>query len=185
MPSSLRADAARNRDRVLQEARRLFANSAEGVTLESVARAAGVGIGTLYRHFPTKEALVEAVYSAELDMLEREASALLSFSQSFDAMRRWLDAYATFVATKHAMHDALRISLSPKSGHLSETRIRMTVMIERFLSAGATDGSIRPGVRADDLTLGIAGAVYAATTSPDSDQVGRILDLLMAGIKGI
>ena len=179
----LRAHAARNRERIVQEARRLFGQSTNTVTVDLISRAAGVGVGTLYRHFPTKEALAEAVYSAELDELEIEATRLLESSKSFDAMREWLDAYAKFVSTKHAMHDALRISLSSKSGHLSETRVRMTDTIERFLAAGHEDGSIRLGVRADDVTLGIAGAVYAGTTSPDKTQVCRIIDLLMAGLK--
>ena len=177
-----RADAAKNRDRILSEARNLF-STISNVSLEAIARAAGVGIGTLYRHFPTKEALVEAVYRAELGALDQEADQLLGTFQSFEAMRRWLDRYAGFVATKHAMHDALRIALASPTGPLSETRARISATIAKFLDAGARDQGLRTDVRIDDVTLGFAGAIFAATKSPDREQVGRVLDLLMAGLR--
>lgn len=176
-----RADAAKNRDHILSEARKLFSTSS-AVSLEAIARAAGVGIGTLYRHFPTKEALVEAVYRAELSALDEEADQLLATLQSFEAMRLWLDRYAGFVTTKHAMHDALRIALASPTGPLSETRARINATIAKFLDAGARDQAIRTDVRTDDVTLGFAGAIFAATTSPDRQQVGRVLDLLMAAM---
>jgi len=183
MPPRQRADAAKNRERIVVEARDLFSSATDPVSLEAIARAAEVGIGTLYRHFPTKEALVEAVYRAELDALEREADALLALHSGFDAMRRWLDRYAGFVATKHAMHDALRIALTPRSGPISETRVRVRETIAKFLAAGARDRSLRSDVQADDLTIGFAGAVFATTASPDRAQAGRVLDLLMAGLR--
>ncbi len=124
MPPHQRADATRNRERILVKARKLFSTAANTVSLEAIARAAGVGIGTLYRHFPTKEALVEAVYRSELDALDRDADDLLSRHPSSDAMRQWMDRYAKFVVAKHAMHDALRIALTPRSGTVSETRTR-------------------------------------------------------------
>jgi AcrR family transcriptional regulator len=148
---AVRADAAKNRDRIVVEARDLFSSATGTVSLEAIARAAGVGIGTLYRHFPTKETLVEAVYAAELDALDVEADMLLVEHASADAMRKWINAYAKFVATKHAMHDALRIALTPQSGAGSETRSRINRTIDKFLAAGTTDGSIRNGIRADDL----------------------------------
>lgn len=182
-PVRQRADAAKNRARIVMSARALFSSAVDAVSLEAIARAAGVGIGTLYRHFPTKEALVEAVYRVELDALDREADDLLRAHESFVAMRRWLDRYTDFVATKHAMHDALRIALSPGSKPLAETRIRMNETIAKFLAAGTRDGSIREGLQPDDVTLGFAGAVYAAATSPDRGQIRRILDLLMVALR--
>lgn len=178
-----RADAAQNRDSLIKAARSLFSSQAGPVSLDLIARSAGVGIGTLYRHFPTKEALVEAVYSAELDALEHEVDNLIAGHHSFDAMRLWLNRYAGFVTTKHAMHEALGFSLSPQSGATSELRLRMTAALSRFLAAGQKDGGLRSDVTADDVTLCFAGAVFAATTSRDEEQVGRILDLLMAGLK--
>ena len=183
MPHRQRADATKNRERIIDEARQLFSTSANPVSLEAIARAAGVGIGTLYRHFSTKETLVEAVYGPELDALDVEADDLLSRHSSAEAMRQWMDSYAKFVAAKHAMYDALRIALTPRSGVGSETRARINQTIAKFLAAGSRDGSIRNGVRADDLTLSLAGSVFAATGSGDHEQVNRVLDLLVAGVR--
>jgi AcrR family transcriptional regulator len=178
-----RADAIKNRERIITEARKLFSSSASTGSLEAIARAARVGIGTLYRHFPTKEVLVEAVYRSELDALDLEADDLLSRHSSADAMRRWMDRYAKFVAAKHSIYDALRIALTPRAGAVSETRVRINRTIAKFLAAGSRDGSIRGGIRVDDLTLSLAGSVFAATGSADHDQVRRVLDLLMAGLR--
>ena len=183
MSTHRRADAAKNRERIVHEARELFASASDKVSLEAIARAAGVGIGTLYRHFPTRDALVEAVYRSELDALDREAERLLADCSGFDAMRQWTDRYAQFVATKHAMHDALKIALTSGFGAASETRTRIRETIAKFLIAGMRDGSIREGLRADDLTLSLAGALFAATGSDDAQQVGRVIDLLMAGLR--
>lgn len=182
-PPRQRADASKNRERIITEARKLFSGTTHAASLEAIARAAGIGIGTLYRHFPTKEALVEAVYRSELDVLDQEADALLAIHSSAEAMRRWMNSYAKFVATKHAMHDALRIALTPRSGAGTETRTRINNSVAKFLEHGVRDGSLREGIRADDLTLSLAGAVFAATAMADEGQVGRVLDLLMAGCK--
>lgn len=182
-PPRRRADASKNRERIIATARKLFSTAADTISLEAIARASGVGIGTLYRHFPTKEALVEAVYRSELDALDREADCLLSRHPGADAMRQWMDSYARFVAAKHAMHDALRIALTFRSGTVPETRARICATIAKFLAAGARDGSIRGGVRADDLTLSLAGSVFAAAATADHEQVGRVLDLVMAGLR--
>jgi AcrR family transcriptional regulator len=178
-----RSDAVQNRERIVSAARKLF-STGTSVSLEAIARSAEIGIGTLYRHFPTKDTLVEAVYRVELEGLETEAGELLSAHQGFEAMRLWLSRYAIFVATKRAMYDATLISLIPRAGTSSETRVRMTQTIERFLIAGANDGTIRQHLQPDDVALGLSGAVLAATTSTDSDQIVRILDLLMNGLRG-
>lgn len=185
MPPRLRADATKNRARMIAEAQKLFATAGNATTLEAIAQAANVGIGTIYRHFPTKEALVEAVYRSEIDALDREADDLLSRHSGFDAMRLWMNSYARFVATKHAMHDALRIALTPRSGTVSATRARIGKTLSRFLAAGSRDGSIRDGIRADDLTLSLAGSMFAATASADQEQISRVLDLLTAGLRSL
>ena len=178
-----RADGIRNRERIVAEAQRLFPAADAKVSLEAIARAAGVGIGTLYRHFPTKEALVEAVYRTELDALDGEADDLLANHAPAQAMRRWLDRYVGFVATKHAMHDALRIALAPRSVEGSEMRTRINATVAKFLTAGASDGSINDGIQPDDITVMLAGSVSVAATSTDRGQIVRVLDLVMAGLR--
>src|SRR5438876_11725942 len=95
-----RADAVRNRERVLQAAKRVFSAGGSDASLEAVAKRAGVGIGTLYRHFPTREALFEAVYRREVDQLSELAEQLKSAPEPVDALRRWLKANVELVATK-------------------------------------------------------------------------------------
>lgn len=179
----LRADGIKNRARIVAEAQRLFAATEDRISLEAIARAAEVGIGTLYRHFPTKEALVEAVYRSELDALDNEAEDLLAGRLAGDAMRQWLDRYAAFVVAKHAMHDALHIMLAPRSSEGSEIRTRINATVAKFLAAGTSDGSLRGGFKPDDVTVILAGAVFPAALSIDEGQIKRVLDLLMAGLR--
>jgi AcrR family transcriptional regulator len=169
----------------LVEAKKLFSATEDKISLEAIARAAEVGIGTLYRHFPTKEALVEAVYRSELDALDAEADDLLADRRACDAMRQWLDRYASFVITKHAMHDALRVALAPRSSGGSEIRSRINAMVAKFLSAGAGDGSLGGGFQPDDVTVILAGSVFPAALSVDDRQITRVLDLLMAGLRQV
>src|SRR6266700_1610357 len=98
-PRALRADARRNRERLLHAALRAFSSGGE-VTLEAIARQAGVGIGTLYRHFPTREALVEAVYRGEVARLRDTAAALLASQPPEAALRAWMDSFASYVTAK-------------------------------------------------------------------------------------
>lgn len=179
----LRADGVKNRARIVAEAQRLFAATEDRISLEAIARAAEVGIGTLYRHFPTKEALVEAVYRSELDALDDEAEDLLVGRLAADAMRQWLDRYAAFVVAKHAMHDALRVVLAPRSSEGSEIRTRINATVAKFLAAGTSDGSLGSGFQPDDVTVILAGSVFPAALSIDDRQITRVLDLLMAGLR--
>ena len=182
-PPRPRADGVRNRERIVAEARRLFAAAETKVSLEVIARVSGVGIGTLYRHFPTKEALVEAVYRSELDALDAEADDLLARHSAAEAMRRWMNGYARFVVAKHAMHDALRIALAPRSVEGSEMRSRVNATVAKFLAAGTRDNSIGGEIEPDDVTVILAGSVFAAAASTDGGQIARVLNLLMAGLR--
>ena len=180
---SLRADAARNRERLIAEARRFFSAGDATVSLDGVAQAAGVGVATLYRHFPTREALVEAVYRSELDALAADVEPLLAVHRAHDALRMWMDRYARFVAAKHPMRDALRIAMTSPTAPTAETRIRIRAVMARFVAAGAADGTIRSDLDPDDVTLSLAGAVLMTATSTDASQLRRLLDLLLDGLR--
>ena len=153
------------------------------MSLESVAQAAEVGIATLYRHFATREALVEAVYRLELDALAADADPLLDADSAFDALRMWTDRYARFVAGKRAMYDALRGALSSPARPAPETRARIRATVARFAAAGASDGTIRDDIEPDDVTVSLTGLVLATTPSTDQGQLRRVLDLLMDGLR--
>ena len=182
-PSALRADAARNRQRLVEIAREQFSKKNSSVTLEDIARRAKVGIGTLYRHFATREALVEAVYSSELDGLMADGEDLLKRHSAFQALRLWMDRYVAFVATKHAMRETLSSAFTSRSGPSLGTRSRIRSSIARFLSAGMMDHTIRDDVQEDDLTVGLAATVLAMKLASDEDQLRRVLDLLMDGLR--
>ena len=178
----LRADAARNRARLLDAARTLFQRSAADapVSLEAIARQAGLGIGTLYRHFPTRDALVAALYRSELDELTTSAEALLAEYPADQALERWVGRYADFVATKKGMREALQSAWAGEGPMVGDTRVRVTAVIDRLLSAGAADGTLRTGVLADDVTSTLVGVFLAAV---DLDQRRRMLDLVVAGLR--
>ncbi len=182
-PTALRADAARNRQRLLQIARQQFAKKSSSVTLEEIARRAGVGIGTLYRHFATREALVEAVYRSELDALMTDGETLLGKHSAFQALRLWMDRYVQFVATKHAMYETLSSAFTSRSSPAFETRSRLRASLARFLAAGIADGTIRADVGEDDLAVSLAATVLAMKLATDQDQLRRVLDLLMDGLR--
>jgi AcrR family transcriptional regulator len=110
-----RADAVRNRERVLEAAKAVFSAGGPDASLEAVARRAGVGIGTLYRHFPTREALFEAVYRREVQQLVELAEQLKSAAEPVDALRRWLRSNVEVVATKKGMLAALALAVHGSS----------------------------------------------------------------------
>lgn len=186
-PSSrVRADAQRNRARLIEVARSAFAAStpaAAPVSLEAIAREAGVGIGTLYRHFPTREALVEAVYRTELDGVLAQAPVLLREHDPVAALRLWMDAYTAFVTAKRGMAESLRSLYLDGTITRSQTRQRVTDTIQIFLDAGVHTGSLRADVRADDVAASLVGVFLATPDPAQSAQAARMLDLLVAGIQ--
>lgn len=179
MSPSGRADARRNRDQLLAAASAAFADADGPVSLEGIARAAGVGIGTLYRHFPTREALIEAVYRAELAEVCESATTLLGQYRPAAALRRWMDRYAAFVATKQGMAESLRAILAAGVIEVGETRAGIVGAVEQLLAAGVADGSVRPGTRADDVVFTLLGVSLA---NRPAEQTSRMLDLIVAGM---
>jgi len=172
-----RADARRNRENLLAAATAAFSRG-RPVSLEAIAREAGVGIGTLYRHFPNREVLVEAIYRAELTEVAA-AERLLAGHPPRPALRLWMDRYAAFVAAKRGMAESLHAIFDSGAMQPSQTRDSIVGAVELLLRAGADDGSLRPDVRADDVVSSLIG-IFLASSSPE--QTGRMLDLLVAGV---
>jgi AcrR family transcriptional regulator len=180
----MRADAHRNRERLVAAARDTFAAGGGVATMQEVARAAGVGVGTLYRHFPTREALVDAVYSAQLDEVTAAAAGLLAAHPADIALRRWMDAYAAFVEAKRGLLDTLRSGWAAGTIATPDTRARVSAVIGDMLAAGAEQGVLRADVQPDDVTATLAGVMLAtATMGVGEGQVDRILDLLVDGLR--
>jgi AcrR family transcriptional regulator len=179
-----RADAERNRARLLGAARAAFASGQSSVPLDQIARDAGVGIGTLYRHFPTREALVEALYHKELDDLCASAAALLATRSPAQALRAWLDRFAGYVAAKREMADALRAVFASGAVAISQSRGRLTAAVQLILDAGVADGTLRDDVRAEDVVAMTVG-MFTATPSIDDgrEQLERMFGLLLDAVR--
>jgi AcrR family transcriptional regulator len=183
-PKRPRADAQRNRARLLDAARAAFASGAEPVTLEQIARDSGVGIGTLYRHFPTREALVEALYRQELADLCASAGDLLAVNPPELALRAWMDRFADYVTAKQEMADALRAVFASGTMTVSQAREQLTAALRTILDAGITAGTLRDDVRAEDIVATIVGMFAATSRAGGNEQLERMLDLLMDAIRG-
>ncbi|HEY9291697.1 MAG TPA: TetR/AcrR family transcriptional regulator [Microlunatus sp.] len=178
-----RTDAQRNRDRLIDVATAAFTAGTGKVSLESIARDAGVGIGTLYRHFPTREALVEAVYRSELERLCDQMPALVESLPADVALRRWMGRYADFFETKREMADALRAVIASGAVTAEQTRARLSDAIQIALDAGIKAGVLRSDVAATDISVGMAGIMVMAGSADQRDQSDRLLDLLLDGLR--
>jgi AcrR family transcriptional regulator len=179
----LRADAQRNRDLLLASAVRLFSENGLDATLDAIAKDAGVGIGTLYRHFPTREALIEAAYRNELAVVCDAAPDLLASLPPEEATRAWMDRFIDYMTTKFGMAEALRAVIASGGNPYAHSRGRLVSSIEALLEAAAAVGAIRTDVEADDVLVSLSGVALAAGAPSQRDQAGRLLDLLMDGLR--
>jgi AcrR family transcriptional regulator len=181
-PRRPRADAARNRAAILAAARSAFTAAGEDVSLEGIARSAGVGIGTLYRNFPTREELVAAVYASELDAVLATVPDLLSRNPPQVALRSFLATYAGFIATKRGMAESVRAGAIRSAAESADTRRRVNEAVGLILAAGIEQGVFRPGTAADDVTAAMIGVFLTTAQSADPEQADRLLDLLVRGL---
>jgi AcrR family transcriptional regulator len=180
---AVRADARRNYDRLLEVAVHAFATDGADVTLEGIAKTAGVGIGTLYRHFPTREALVEAAYRHELTDLCDAVPGLLQSLPPDEATRAWMDHFIDYMTTKHYMAEALRAVIASGGNPFAESRRRLIEAITTLLDAGVTGGTLRPDVEPNDVLVALSGVSLAAGEPTQREQAGRLLDLLLEGLR--
>ena len=181
--TALRADAARNRDGVLAAAPRVFAESESTPSMRAIAREAGVGIATLYRRFPTREALVDAVYRDQVQRLTDGAHELLQELPPAAALRRWMDLFGDWLATKHGMTDSLLAMIESGDIVLSHTRDELLAVIDDMLEAGRRAGTVRTDSRADDVNAALLGIFAVTMRTRQPEQAGRVLDLLMDGLR--
>jgi AcrR family transcriptional regulator len=182
-PRRLRADAERNRARLLDAARAAFASGRAQVTLEQIARDADVGIGTLYRHFPTREALVEALYRQELADLCASAGLLLAGLPPERALRAWMDRFAGYVTAKREMADALRAVFGSGAVTISQIREELAGAVQHILDVGIAAGTLRDDVRAEDIVATVVGMFTATSLAGGHEQLERMLDLLMDAVR--
>jgi AcrR family transcriptional regulator len=180
----VRSDAAHNRQTLIEIATRLFvaADAGDEPSLRLIAREAGVGIGTLYRHFPTREALVEAVYEDQVRRLTEGADRLLADHPPALAMRRWMDLFSAWLATKNGMLDTLRAMIGDERLGHAHTRTELLAAIDKILAAGRAPRDISPDVTAEDVAAGLIGIFTVAPITTRSEQAARLLDIFMNGL---
>jgi AcrR family transcriptional regulator len=184
-PRRPRADAERNRARLLESARAAFASGREPVTLEQIARDSGVGIGTLYRHFPTREALVEALYRKELADLCASVDELLATRPPDRALRAWMDRFADYVTAKREMADTLRAVFAAGTVTVSHAREELAAAVTVILDAdtAAATRTLRDDVRPEDIVALIVGSFTATSLAGGREQLDRMFDLLLDAVR--
>jgi len=176
----MRADAKRNRAQLLAAARTAFTERGSEASLEDIARRAGVGVGTLYRHFPTRQALVEAVYVEEVEALCRSADDL-SDAPPWDALVGWLHRFIAYVATKHALAEELFAVADRDSEIFKTCRVAFYGAGEPLLRRAQEAGEVRPDVSIDDVVKMVGG--IAKIQGADSATVERILSVALDGLR--
>ena len=179
-----RADAVRNRERVLEAAKAVFSAGGADASLEAVARTAGVGIGTLYRHFPTREALFEAVYRREVQHLGDLAEKLKEQKmQPVEALRQWMRSNVRFVATKKGMSAALALAVDKNSKLVSSSSDRLAQAIGGLLDRAIAAGEIRNDVSPEDLLRALVGMCYMHDQPGWQTSVLRLVDVFIDGLR--
>lgn len=176
-----RADARRNRERILEVAKREFTLSGANASLEEIARQAGVGTGTLYRHFPTREALIEAVYRTEVEKL---AEAERRFAQDLppvEALRAWMLLFIDHIAAKRIIAPALDTVAGGASKLYEGSRVRMREAIDALVKRAIQSGDLRKDLDASDLLRALIGVAYAPATPGWRQSAKRLVDILIAG----
>ena len=178
-----RADAARNRERVLAAAKEVFSAGGVEASLEAVARAAGVGIGTLYRHFPTREALFEAVYRREVQQLADLAEKLKQATPPIEALQQWMRSNVKFVATKKGMSAALALATYKNSELFSYSFDQLTRAAGGLLERAIAAGEIRDDISPEDLLRALVGMCYMHDQPGWQKSVLRLVDVFIDGLR--
>jgi AcrR family transcriptional regulator len=180
-----RTDAARNRERILEVAKEAFFTSGANTSLDEVARQAGVGAGTLYRHFPTRDALLEAVYHTEVAKLAAAEQELSAKLPPVEALRAWMLLFVDYIAAKHIIAPALNTLVGGPSKVYEASRSQVSGAIESLVKRAIKSGDIRKDLDAFDLLRALIGGSNVAS-SPDWQQSAkRLVDILILGSRPI
>jgi AcrR family transcriptional regulator len=178
-----RADARRNRELLLEAASAAFAERGTDASLEEIARSAGVGIGTLYRHFPTRDALMAEVFRRNVDELCDGAEGLLAELPPDEALCEWMQRFVRYVAVKKGLATHLKSVISADSELFTYSHGRVTSTFEGLLKAATDAGSIRADVTADDLLHALSGICMVVSGEDTQQQGCRMSQLLMDGLR--
>ncbi|CAL9667683.1 TetR/AcrR family transcriptional regulator [Streptomyces sp. enrichment culture] len=167
----------------MQAAAQAFTRQGAQATLKTIAEEAGVGIGTLYRHFPTRQELVEAVYRSETQRLCDATTELLQQLPPVDALHAWTSRFLEYMATKDGMADVLHGILTADEGLRMDTRARVHQALEQLIDAGKDSGELREDLNIDEVFLAMGGFVLILDKQPNAQELGeRLVGLLLRGL---
>ncbi|WP_246725173.1 TetR/AcrR family transcriptional regulator [Beijerinckia sp. L45] len=181
VPRRPRADAARNRDRLIDTAKAMFTEGVADVRLEEVARRAGVGIGTLYRHFPTRDALIEAVYRTEVETLAHAATQLAATRPTVEALRDWMHLFVDYIEKKQLIAPALNTIVGGADAVYARSGELVKKAIKDLVERAVADGHIQPDLDPIDLLRALIGVANVASGAGWKASAKRLVDILVAG----
>ena len=178
-----RADGRRNRERLVETAKAAFAELGVDVSLDEIARRTGVGIGTLYRHFPTRDAIVAAVYRREVEQLAGAAERLLGSLSPGAALHEWMRLFVDYIATKKVIASALSSIVGSTTELYASSGAKITGAMSLLVARAVANGDIRPDADPTDLLRALVGFTYGNTGLGWEASARRLIDILMDGLQ--
>jgi AcrR family transcriptional regulator len=178
-----RADSARNRQLLIDAAKAGFSEFGLNVSLEEIARRAGVGIGTLYRHFPSREAVVEAVYRREVEQLAEAVPQLLETSPAGEALHKWMHLFVDYIATKRLIAPSLAAATGRSSSLYASSVELITRAITTLVKRAVASGDVRKDIDPSDLLRALIGVSYGNPDVGWQASARRLIDILMDGLR--
>jgi AcrR family transcriptional regulator len=178
-----RADSARNRQLLIDTAKAAFSDVGLDVSLEEIARRAGVGIGTLYRHFPTREAVVEAVYRREVEHLAEAVPQLLQASTAGEALHKWMRLFVDYIATKRIIAPSLAAATARTPALYTTSLELITGAISTLVKHAIASGDVRKDIDPSDLLRAMVGVSYGNPDAGWEASARRLIDILMDGLR--
>lgn len=177
----MRADARRNYERLIDAARKVFNDQGTGASMEAIAKQAGVGVGTLYRHFPKRVDVVEALYREDVDVLVNAADRGAAELQPWEALEAWLNAFVDYARSKRILLNELHEAFEKNPDLKLASRDRITEACARVLTRAQQAGQVRTDIGAEDLMQLLPPMCSNSTLT--GDQAGRLMTMIMDGLR--
>lgn len=176
-----RSDALRNRERILEVAKAVFTRQGANASLEEIAKQAGVGAGTLYRHFPTRDELIEGVYRSEVEKLAASAARFAATMSPLEALRAWMLLLVDYIAAKHIIAPALNTIAGGPSRLHEGSRTMIQAAIDGLVKRAKRSGDLRRELDAYDLLRALIGVSHVGSGADWQQSARRLVDILIAG----
>ena len=180
-----RSDAQRNRERILETARGAFTRHGADASLDEIAKQAGVGAGTLYRHFPTRDALIEAVYRSEVEKLAAAGRSFAAAMSPIEALRSWMLLFVDYIAAKYIIAPALNSVVGGASRLYEDSRSLIQGAMDELVKRAKKSGDVRRDLEASDLLRAVIGVSHLGSGHDWQQGAKRLVDILIAGSRPV